>query len=336
MNEPPEPVPTMPAKKEKDPTIAAMHKACADEATAVEFFEAMRWPDGAACPRCGSVEVRKMNDKFGNRNARFLWRCYGCKKQFTVRVGTILEDSPIPLKHWAFVMWMGCAGKKGVSAKQIERQIQVSYKTALYMLHRVRFGMIETGGAKLIGTVEVDETYVGGKARRGDRHNPNKPRKLRGGHDKAPVVAAVSRTEGDKVGKVRTRVVANVTAANLASVMQETIHRSAVLVTDELSLYPKIGEQFARHETIAHRDNRYARTADDGLRVHTNTAEGFFSLLKRAIYGTYHHVSRKHLHRYATHQEYLYNTRAGTDGERLARLIRMCDGKRLTRKAYLA
>ena len=108
------------------------------------------------------------------------------------------------------------------------------------------------------------------------------------------------------------------------------------MVPSRLSLYPKIGENFARHETIAHRDNRYARTADDGLRVHTNTAEGFFSLLKRAIYGTYHHVSRKHLHRYATHQEYLYNTRGGTDGERLARLIRMCDGKRLTRKAYLA
>lgn len=334
MNDHPEPAPTMPAKKEKDPILTEVHAAVANEREAVEFFEGMRWPDGVSCPRCGSVEVRQMQDREGNRNARYLWRCTGgCKKQFTVRVGTILEDSPIPLKHWAFVVWMACAGKKGVSAKQIERQIRVSYKTALYMLHRVRFGMIETGGAKLVGTVEVDETFVGGKARRGDRGPDGRGRRRPGSQNKTPVVAAVERTAGGKVGKVRTRVVADVTSENLAAVMRENIQMSSVIVTDEGRAYPKIAQEWARHETVTHGVNEFARTADDGFRVHTNTAEGFFSLLKRAINGTYHHVSRVHLHRYCTHQEFLYNTRGGTDGERIATLIRQCDGKRLTRKA---
>ncbi len=305
----------MPRKSEKSEILKALPIVCSGESAAVEFFEAQRWPEGAACPRCGDTAVRKMLDKDGNRNARYLWRCGGCKKQFTVRVGTIMEDSPIPLRHWAFAFWAACASKKGVSALQISRLTGLSYKSALFLMHRIRWAMVETGGAPLTCTIEVDETYVGGKPRKGD----GKLHKRGRGTSKTPVVAMVQRG-----GKVRTRVVASVTADNLASAMRECVHPSSRIVTDELPLYKRATKGYAAHDSVCHSTGEYAR--ED---VHTNTAEGYFSLLKRAIFGTYHHVSKEHLHRYVAEREFVYNNRHIDDGERVALAIREADGKRL-------
>src|SRR5690242_16284686 len=154
-----------------DEIVTALPAACSDERLAVEFIEQQRWGDSPACPRCGDLAVRKMLAKDGTRNQRFLWRCSGCKQQFTVRVGTIMEDSPIPLRHWCYAFWAACAGKKGVSAMQIMRQTGLSYKSALFLMHRIRYAMAPANAAEgpLSGTVEVDETYVGGRKRKGQR-----------------------------------------------------------------------------------------------------------------------------------------------------------------------
>lgn len=325
-------------KNEKDEILPMLPKACADERAAVEFFEAMRWEDCPACPRCGDVDVRQMQDKEGNRNARYLWRCKGCKKQFTVRVGTIMEDSGLPLTVWAFAFWQACASKKGVSAKQIERQCQISYKSALFVLHRIRWAMADSDGApRLTGTVEVDETFVGGKPRgmskqekdailaRGEEL-PRRPRgRGRGNH--VPVLAALERG----TGRVRTRVVADVTAHNLREALADMVAPAATLHTDEHAPYKRVAEGYAGHETVNHSAGEYARGT-----VTTNGVEGFFSRFERSIMGIHHRMSRQHLHRYASHMEFLHNERGSTDGVRVQTAIRKAEGKRLPYDAYVA
>src|SRR3989440_3162357 len=149
----------------KSEIVAALPAACSDELTAVEFIERQRWGDEPACPRCGDTDVYQMRGRNGERNARFLWDCRGCRRQFTVRIGTVFEDSRIPLRHWCYAFWAACASKKGVSALQIKRQTGLSYKSALFLMHRIRYAMTPTRSPRLDGTVEVDETYVGGKPR---------------------------------------------------------------------------------------------------------------------------------------------------------------------------
>lgn len=329
----------MPAKKkqkyknEKDDILPQLPRACSDERAAVEFFEAMRWEDQPACAKCGSVDVYQMRSENGGRQVNYRWRCRDCKAQYTVKTGTIMEDSPLPLTVWAFAFWQACASKKGVSAKQIERQCQISYKSALFVLHRVRWAMVETHGRPLTGTVEVDEKYVGGKARPMSKQErerilaegkelPHRPRgRGRGKH--VPVIAAVERASG----KVRTFVVADVTAENLKSALQGMVSPKATLHTDESNVYVGIAKDYAGHESVNHSQKEYARGD-----VTTNNAEGFFSRLERCIVGIHHRVSRPHLHRYVSHMEFLHNNRHTTDGVRVRTAIQMADGKRLTRK----
>ena len=152
--------------QDKSKIIGAIPRACADEVAAVEFMESMRWDDEPYCPHCGDSNVYQMQDaKTGERSQRFLWRCRGCKRQFTVRIGTVLEDSRIPMRHWCYAFWAACSSKKGVSALQIKRQTGLTYKSALFLMHRIRWAMADDHATptKLSGTVEVDETYVGGK-----------------------------------------------------------------------------------------------------------------------------------------------------------------------------
>src|SRR3989449_3520019 len=153
---------------DKSETVAAIPAACSDEHTAVEFMERQRWADSPACPRCGDTDVYQVIDrKTGRRSKRFLWDCRGCRRQFTVRIGTVLEDSRIALRHWCYAFWAACASKKGVSALQIHRMTGVSYKSALFLMHRIRFALADDPitPAKLEGIIEADETYVGGKPR---------------------------------------------------------------------------------------------------------------------------------------------------------------------------
>jgi transposase-like protein len=227
----------------KSDAVAALPLACSDERAAAEFIEAQRWAGtGPHCPRCGDVDVYQMRDRSGERNARFLWRCRGCKEQYTVRVGTVMEDSPIPLRHWCYAFWAACASKKGVSAKQIQRMTGLSYKSALFLMHRIRWALApeSEGTSKLTGTVEVDETDVGGKPRK-IRSEDGKRGPAPDFQDrKTPVVAAVQRG-----GKVRARVVPNVTAATLRDAVREMVDPSARLHTDEARAYIPIGREFA-------------------------------------------------------------------------------------------
>ena len=248
----------------KSDIVAALPKACADDLAAVEFFEARRWGvTGACCPRCGDTDVYKMTDrKTGQRNKRFLWMCNGCKKQYTVRVGTVLEESLIPLRHWAYAFWAGAASKKGVSSLQIQRMTGLSYKSALFMMHRVRFAMAEDwrGQPKLSGTVETDETYVGGKP----RYKNYRPGPRTGSGKKTPVVSMVERG-----GNIRSFVTVDVTAANVGRILAENISRDSHLMTDSATIYRRglIAKPFARHGIpITPRVNTRSRTARTAIR----------------------------------------------------------------------
>jgi len=312
------------AGSNKSAIIAALPKACADEFAAVEFIESLRWSvSGACCLHCGDTDVYKMSDsKTGKRNRRFLWRCNGCKKQYTVRVGTVMEDSRIPLRYWAYALWKSCSSKKGVSALQIKRETGLTYKSALFMMHRIRFGMAEdwTGQPKLSGTVEADETYVGGKPR--NKHPEGRPGPRKGWQDRKTAVAAIV----ERGGKIRSFVTVNVTAANVGKILQENVTADSHLMTDSSPIYRSgIGRPFASHGMTDHSKGEYAKP--DG--THSNTVESAFSLLKRGIYGTFHNVSRKHLHRYVAEFDFRWNARKVDDGERLARAVRSAEGKRL-------
>jgi transposase-like protein len=305
----------------KSDVIGEIPLACSDELVAVEFFEKQRWGNTPCCMKCGSVDVYKMADsKTGERNKRFLWRCRDCKEQYTVRIGTVYEESRIELRHWAYAFWRACASKKGVSALEIKRQCQISYKSALFLMNRIRFAMApDPDSPKLSGTVECDEMYIGGKPR-------YKGISKRGrGTNKTPVFVAVQRQ-----GNIRRRVVADVTGLTLKAAIRQEVDRQARIVTDEHSGYVGIGDEYAGgHESVCHGTKEYVRFGTD---IHTNTAESSNALVKRGIMGIYHNVSREYLHRYLWQFDFMWNNRYLNDGERLVAGIRGAEGKRLAYK----
>jgi transposase-like protein len=297
--------------------IEEMPVACGNELAAVEYIEKRRWQDCPACVHCGDTNVYKMVDaKTGERSKRFLWRCRGCKKQYTVRIGMVFEESLLPLRYWCYAIWRTATSKKGVAAMEIMRQCQISYKSALFMLNRLRFAMAPDAATmpKLMGTVECDEVWVGGKPRK----NMNSTLKGRAGSTKVPVFVAVQRD-----GNIRRRIIADVTAKTLRAAMKETVHLSAVLMTDEHKGYIRPGKMFHDHQTVQHSSMEYARGD-----AHINTAESSNALIKRGLMGIYHAVSKEYLHRYLWHWDFLWNHRKLTDGERVTRLIQAADGKR--------
>lgn len=298
--------------------IVGLPKACSDELLAAEFMETQRWGDSPACPICGSVGVYKMVSKDGHRIAPYRWRCRDCNKQFTVRTGTVLEDSRIPLRTWCHAFWRACTSKKGVSALQIKRETGLSYKSALFLMHRIRFAMNDTPERKLEGIVEVDETYVGGKPRKfsGKKRKPGR------GTEKACVLGMVERD-----GNIRFAHIEHPRREYVLPPLRENVNWHSRLVTDDFVLYRAIGKPFDDHMIVQHSHGEYA-FGD----AHTNTIEGAFSLVKRGVYGTFHSVSKKHLHRYLAEFEFRYNTRKDGDGERVVKAIKATLGKRLTYK----
>lgn len=304
--------------------IEEMPAVCADELAAVEFFERKIWNGTPRCPHCKSTKVYQMMDaKTGQRNKRFLWRCHKCHEQFTIRIGTVLEESRIPLRHWAYAFWRAVTSKKGVSALEIKRHCQIGYPAALFLMHRIRFAMTPENGAspKLSGIVECDETYVGGKPRRFTGfHKPGR------GTSKTPVFGMVERG-----GNIQRRVVANVSGKTLKGAIRECVDQSATIMTDEWPAYRGIGKEFnGGHAVINHGMRQYVNGD-----ISTNTAESSFAILKRGITGIYHAVSKKHLHRYVGEFDFRWNTRKMNDGERIVSAVQGAQGKRLDFKSLV-
>jgi len=302
--------------------LTQIAKSYHDEDSARAFLEAQRWPDGKpGCPHCGEIgrsyrlpPIAGKPKKDGEITYRKgLWKCGACRKQFTVTVDTIFEDSHIPLNKWLMAFHLLCASKKGMSAHQLHRMLGVTYKSAWFMAHRIRYAMAQLNLTKLSGTVEVDETYVGGKERglQGVKKN------------KAAVVSLVERG-----GKVRSFHTEMVTGKTLKQVVRENVASNAHVMTDGHPGYRGLKKDFRRHSTIRHSWKVYARKEGDVL-ISTNTIEGYFSILKRGINGVYHHVGKQHLHRYLSEFDFRYNSRHIEDGERSLLAIRKVAGRRL-------
>jgi transposase-like protein len=305
--------------KPRKPDLVALAAQYADEDRARETLEALRWPNGTICPKCGVVgeSYRMERRKATSRARKGLWRCRACKAQFTVTVGTIFEDSHIPLGKWLMAIHLLCASKKGMSAHQLHRMLGVTYKSAWFMAHRIRYAMSRPPlVTKLLGIVEADETFVGGKPH--NRHvGKREPAPA-----KAPVMALVERG-----GEVRVRIPANVTGETLREPLRRNVDATARIMTDGHASYRGLEKEFAGHEAVNHHEDEYVRGD-----AHTNRAENYFSILKRGIIGTYHHVGAQHLHRYLGEFDHRYNTRTVADSVRAVQALKGAEGKRLTYK----
>jgi transposase-like protein len=301
--------------------LVTLAQKYSDPDTAREFLESLLWPEGPVCPHCKNTTdkpIYKLTPKAtSTRPARKgLYKCGACRKQFTVTVGTIFEDSHIPIGKWLMAIFLLCSSKKGISSHQLHRMLDITYKSAWFMTHRIRYAMGEGPLAKLLeGTIEVDETFVGGK---GDRKTQQ--------DRKTTVIALIQRG-----GKARARTIATVSQKNLRYELREC-SKDAVINTDQWSGYRGLGTIYKRHDVVNHSALEYARKNADGSVAHVNTCESFFSLLKRGIVGSFHHVSREHLNRYADEFTFRWNNRGIADGERMEVAIEQAVGKRLTYK----
>jgi transposase-like protein len=272
-----------------------------------------RWPNGVVCPTCGSQNVRYLA-----KQRRWECKAKHAKKQFSIKVGTIFEDSPIGLDKWLCAVWMITACKNGVSSWELHRALGVTQKSAWFMLHRVRLGLQNNDGTKLSGEVEVDESFIGGKAR--NMHAAKKAEKMVAGSNKGKTIAFAMVERG---GKVKTAVVERRRKKELQGMIREHIQAGSAIFSDELLSYEGLNEDY-KHAVINHAVE-YARG-----NVHTNHAENFWSLVKRQIHGTYVNVEPYHLFRYLDEQSFRYNNREMTDGERFEVAVRQIVGKRLT------
>jgi transposase-like protein len=291
-----------------------------DEKLARTFFEKMRWPNGLVCPYCG--EAKNVVRLGGDAEAKGQILCRPCRKKFTVSVGTVMERSHVPMTKWLMTFRIMSSSKKGVSAHQVHRMIGVTYKTAWFLCHRVRVAMNlepETDNGPDMGgegkIVESDETFVGGKKK--NVHN-GKPEPI-----KRPVLALVERG-----GKLRARHIPNVTAKSVRAVLKKHVKPETHLMTDTSLVAEHVGKGFKKHSAVNHSQDEYVRGE-----AYTNTAESFFAIVKRSIYGTFHAVSEQHLQRYMTEAEFKWNhrTKLGIeDAERTRAAIRGMEGKRLT------
>lgn len=304
-------------KKNRSAVLEALRNASVSEPLAVAFLERQRWGDCPACPKCGSVEVYQMKARNGERNKDYRWRCHDCRVLFTVRTGTVFEETRLPLRVWVYAIWKACSSKKGISALQLSREMEITHKSALFILRRIRHGLGEALPEKLTGTVEVDEVYIG----------PRRPRhkgisKQGRGTLKTPVVGMVQRD-----GDVRFQMLERITADNLSNFIAENADLSCRIITDDFNLYRKVGRKFeGGHEVVTHSAGEYVRPGTD---IHSNSIEGVFSLIRRGVMGTFHSVSRKHLPNYLNEFQFRWNTRKMDDGQRVARAIKQIDGKRL-------
>ncbi|MHB8528564.1 MAG: IS1595 family transposase [Caulobacteraceae bacterium] len=298
-----------------------------DEAAAYEWLEGVIWPDGPVCPHCGGFDrITAIKPNVAKKVRMGLKRCGQCKKQFTVTVGTVFERSHVKLHLWLQAAHLICSSKKGMSAHQIHRTLGVTYRTAWFMMHRLREAMRE-GKLTLLGgegmTVEADETYVGGKER--NKHRSKRDSQHIGGVGKEMVFSLVERG-----GRVRSHHMTDISAKNLRPHLEGQIKDShkTRLMTDGEGQYRLVGSMFKSHDVVNHGIGEYVRGD-----AYTNTIESYFAILKRGIVGTYHHVSAQHLKRYVGEFDFRYNERSALgvgDGRRTETALRGIVGKRLT------
>ncbi|HUB66391.1 MAG TPA: IS1595 family transposase [Candidatus Methylacidiphilales bacterium] len=310
----------------KDLTLDEIQNRFADDAKARAYLEAIRWPNGVVCPHCKQNDQKAFWVIEENKEKKVrggLRQCVPCGKQFTCTVGTIFEDSHIPLRKWLVAWYLLCASKKGISALQIQRMLGLgSYRTAWMMMHKIRHALQEPSfSEKLSGTVEADETMIGGfvhgKSWAVSREN------------KTIVVSLVERG-----GRVRSQIVDRVTGKNLKKIVMDNVEAGSQLMTDEHKGYAWLHHVYD-HRVVKHLAEEYVRKEKDAV-VTTNTVEGFFSLLKRGVVGTFHHVSRKHLPLYLAEFDHRYSNRKVSDGERTVASLALAEGKRLTYKPLSA
>jgi len=314
-----------------DFSIPALADKIRTEADAYEFLEELRWDGRPVCPHCGSVrkpyfltpkDGSARKTRTGSKSERRVWKCADCRKQFSALTGTIFHGTKVSVRTWVFVVFEMCSSKNGVAAREIQRKYGLTGKSGWFVLHRIREGMKREPIAGLLsGRVVADETWFGGKP--SNRHDHKRGTGGQGVTDKQPVVALVSR----ETGEVRSRAIPNVSGDSLQRVISEEVDAARThLHTDEGTGYLKIADDFLAHSSVNHKAGEYVR--DD---VPTNTAENYFSQLKRSIDGTHHHVSREHLNRYLAEFDFRFSTCNQTDSERMQRLVgRQVGNRRLS------
>lgn len=291
-----------------------------DEAAAYAFLEGLLWPEGPSCPHCGNVDQAKIGILKGKSTRPGVRKCYACRKPFTVKVGTVFESSHVKLNLWLQAAFLITSSKKGFSAHQLHRVLEVNYRTAWFMLHRLREAMRGGKMPPLGGegaAVEADETFIGRKA----------GEKVRTGFQHKRVVLTLV----ERGGNLRSFHIEKANKAQVGSIVAANVHRESTLMTDEAKHYQTVGKRFAAHKVVNHKAEEYVRGD-----AYTNTLEGFFSIFKRGMRGVYQHCAEKHLHRYLAEYDFRYNNRTAMgieDEERADRALKGIVGKRLKYKS---
>ena len=301
-------------------TLQAAIKHFADPDVALNFMVSIRWPHGVKCPRCGS-------EKVSFTASRRVWTCECCPKrrQFSIKVGTIMEDSPIALGDWLVGMWLIVSAKNGISSYELHRTLGITQKSAWFLGHRIRLALQNGTFEKLSGEIEADETYIGGKVRNMHADKKRKRGRGTGGVGKAIVMGLLERSSKDKSSTVKLKHVPNARRITVQSEVRQHVAAGSQVFTDALPSYNGLNQDYV-HQAIDHA-REYVRG-----NVHTNGLENFWCLLKRSIRGTYVSVDQPHLFRYLDEQAYRFNEREMTDSQRFLKAVPSIIGRRLTYK----
>lgn len=308
----------IPPKFNKLAQMASIDVGRLTEDEARKILEGILWPQGPVCPHCGKKKVKRLKSDPKSTTRDGLFQCNKCRGQFSIMTGTIMHSSHITLRQWVQAFYSMCSHKKGVSALQLQRNLGLgSYRSAWHLAHRIRLAMKENSLTGILkGIVEVDETFVGGKPRKGDKKEHKRGRGAR----KTPVVVLVERK-----GKAFSKPIEKVNAKTLKSTIKEVVRKDSTIMTDEFRAYGRVGNGFnGGHKAVNHSKGEYANGE-----ISTNTAESYFALLKRGVHGTFHHVSKTHLGRYCDEFSFRWNHRNTNDGERTEFAIMGAKGKRL-------